>query len=179
MVLTGATAIALMLGIDYQTQKRVLALACERWLKGDPSLLPDIVWSQPGSRDMMEREMGYPFGRPDLAPATATQLESPFRHERLRLVEDGYSRATSSRTHDHACVWLVRGFKGLMTSLAGFRGERPYIWESGADLQKDCWMLNMAKIIIEKDKIRLIVVYKNGRIATLKTQSNRKDKMNG
>ncbi|MDP3935516.1 MAG: colicin E3/pyocin S6 family cytotoxin, partial [Alphaproteobacteria bacterium] len=57
--------------------RREVELAHEGWRKGDASLLPDMVWSQPAARDMMERQMGYPFGRPDLAPAAVIQLESP------------------------------------------------------------------------------------------------------
>ncbi|MDP3935526.1 MAG: colicin E3/pyocin S6 family cytotoxin [Alphaproteobacteria bacterium] len=36
-----------------------------------------MVWSQPAAREMMEHQMGYPFGRPDLAPSAVIQLESP------------------------------------------------------------------------------------------------------
>ncbi|MDP3935528.1 MAG: colicin E3/pyocin S6 family cytotoxin, partial [Alphaproteobacteria bacterium] len=57
--------------------RREVELAHEGWRKGDASLLPDMVWSQPAARDMMERQMGYPFGRPDLAPSAVIQLESP------------------------------------------------------------------------------------------------------
>jgi hypothetical protein len=47
------------------------------WRRGDASLLPDMVWSQPAAREMMERQMGYPFGRPELAPSAVASLESP------------------------------------------------------------------------------------------------------
>lgn len=73
----GAAGIAVMLGMDYQTQRREVDLAYEGWRKGDASLLPDMVWSQPAAREMMEQQMGYPFGRPDLAPSAVTCLESP------------------------------------------------------------------------------------------------------
>jgi hypothetical protein len=66
-----------MLGMDYQTQRREAEMAHEGWRKGDASLLPDMVWSQPAAREMMEHRMGYPFGRPDLLRPSLAALESP------------------------------------------------------------------------------------------------------
>jgi hypothetical protein len=73
----GAAGVAVMLGMDYRTQQREVDMAYEGWRKGDASLLPDIVWSQPAAREMMERQMGYPFGRPELkGSSSAVNIES-------------------------------------------------------------------------------------------------------